>query len=609
MKRLTIFAHYDKDNIIDDYVIYWLKYMNKLSDIILVSNNNLPIEEYKKVEKLVLKHFIGSHGGKGEKSIKIAYEYAYKNHVLEQYDWLIIIGDSIYGPFFDIEPYMIEKEKKEDICYGFTKAMVNTENEHIQSTFLAMPKKAFLSKEIYEHLINLDKLGNKSDAVVYGEIKWSQILRNLGFKLEGMFDDIDPNYIKYEPVKPAFVEMIEKGYPFVRKTLFTKNYLLIENIKDYLKLKNIIPKECFDNMQKNIDRTISKDILYINMEYPEIRKNIEKKQNILDQKYREEYNYPLEFLEVQTFIEKLIFLKLNYQTEKILKYSDKYIVREYLKDKIDNQLLMPLLGLYNNEIEILSNLDLDKLDENTLLCSTINDTKIYFNKNINYIQLLHLINFESSKYFNSLEWQYKYIKPRLLTYKDEYHIYDQGILYKIFCFNSKPSVIKVISKQNNNTYANFYNLEWDKLDIIQEFTNIEYIEKPPYLKEMINIAEKLSNEFPIFVSVDFIGNNEKFYFDKFDFYSEELLHPINNKKYDLEWGNYIKIPNIQNEYLTLDKDIYLRTLIKYDILSLQLMEYKKELFSIRKVVDKIAWWIPFKSWRIKFRDKLYKSKN
>lgn len=553
MKRLTIFTHYDKDNIIDDYVLYWLKYMNKLSDIILVSNNNLLIEESKKVEKLILKHFIGSHGGKGEKSLKIAYEYAYNNHILEKYDWLIIIGDSIYGPFFDIEPYIIDKEKKENICYGFTKAMVNTENEHIQGTFLAMPKKAFLSKEIYDHFINLDKLENKSDAVVYGEIKLSKILINLGFKLEGMFDDIDPNYIKYEPVKPAFVEMIEKGYPFVRKTLFTKNYLLIENIKDYLKLKNIIPKECFDNMQKNIDRTISKDILYINMEYPEIRKNIEKKQNILDQKYREEYNYPLEFLEVKTFIEKLIWIKLNYQTEKILKYSDKYIVRECLKDKIDNQLLMPLLGIYNNEIEILSNLDLDKLDENTLLCSTINDTRIYFNKNINYIQLLHLINFESSKYFNSLEW--------------------------------------------------------DKLDIIQEFTNIEYIEKPPYLKEMINIAEKLSNEFPIFVSIDFIGNNEKFYFDKFDFYSEELLHPINNKKYDLEWGNYIKIPNIQNEYLTLDKDIYLRTLIKYDILSLQLMEYKKELFSIRKVVDKIAWWIPFKSWRIKFRDKLYNSKN
>ncbi|MDA0050238.1 hypothetical protein OFR41_13650 [Brachyspira hyodysenteriae] len=112
MKRLTIFLHYDNDNIIDDYIIYWLKYMNKLSDILLVSNNNLPIEESKKVEKLVLKHFIGSHGGKGEKSLKKAYEYAYNNHILEKYDWVIIITDSIYGPFFDIEPYIIEKKKK-----------------------------------------------------------------------------------------------------------------------------------------------------------------------------------------------------------------------------------------------------------------------------------------------------------------------------------------------------------------------------------------------------------------------------------------------------------------------------------------------------------------
>ena len=42
MKRLAIFAHYDKDNIIDDYVIYYLKELKKsFETIIFVSYTDL----------------------------------------------------------------------------------------------------------------------------------------------------------------------------------------------------------------------------------------------------------------------------------------------------------------------------------------------------------------------------------------------------------------------------------------------------------------------------------------------------------------------------------------------------------------------------------------
>ena len=40
MKRVVIFAHYDKDNIVDDYVIYYLKALKEVaSEIIFVSCN------------------------------------------------------------------------------------------------------------------------------------------------------------------------------------------------------------------------------------------------------------------------------------------------------------------------------------------------------------------------------------------------------------------------------------------------------------------------------------------------------------------------------------------------------------------------------------------
>ena len=630
MKRLTIFSHHDKYNIIDDYVIYWLEYMSKLSDIIFVSNNNLPNTEIEKIKKFVFKYIIGDHGYFGEVSTIIGYKYAYNNNLLNNYDWIIIILDSIYGPFFDIKPYMENKERKENICYGFTKSEINTENEHIQGTFVALPKKAFISKEITDFLLNFNykQTKNKNDGVFNYEITFSKILRNLGFKLEGIFDDIDPTYKKYEPMKPSFVEMVKKGYPFVRRTIFTKNYLFIENLKDYLKLKEIIPQECFDNMQKNINRVIPKEDLKINLEYPEIRKNITFKSKIFDEIYRKKYNHSLEFLEVRTFIEKLIWLNLNYHEQYIINFSDKYFVSEYLKSKIDNKRLLPILGVYNNDAEILYNLEIEKLPNNILFTSTINDNKIILKKNntdnyeyYNY-NLLTLIDDSNNKYFNTLEWQYKYIKPRLIVYENK-EIYDNNIRYKIMCFNSQPKIIKAIIKDtSNNTYTNFYDLDWNKLELSQEYSNIEHIEKPIYFDEMLNICRKLSQEFPVFASIDFIGNDNEFYFEKFDFYSDELIHPFSNSDLDKELGSYIKIPSTKNEYLAFDNDIYLKTLIKYDevllkniselnsiklnndeVYNSKLNEIKNKALELNRKIDELAWWIPIKSLRNKFRKK------
>ena len=50
MNRICIFAHYDKDNIVDDYVIYYLNALKKdFSKIIFVSDSDLPESETSKI--------------------------------------------------------------------------------------------------------------------------------------------------------------------------------------------------------------------------------------------------------------------------------------------------------------------------------------------------------------------------------------------------------------------------------------------------------------------------------------------------------------------------------------------------------------------------------
>ena len=50
MRRAAVFAHYDKDNIIDDYVIYYLKALKELAhEIVFVSCKNLSDTEKSKL--------------------------------------------------------------------------------------------------------------------------------------------------------------------------------------------------------------------------------------------------------------------------------------------------------------------------------------------------------------------------------------------------------------------------------------------------------------------------------------------------------------------------------------------------------------------------------
>ena len=51
MNRVAIFAHYDKKNIIDDYVIFYIQELKKIAnEVIFVSCCDLPKEELDKLD-------------------------------------------------------------------------------------------------------------------------------------------------------------------------------------------------------------------------------------------------------------------------------------------------------------------------------------------------------------------------------------------------------------------------------------------------------------------------------------------------------------------------------------------------------------------------------
>ena len=48
-KRLFLFASYDKNNVIDDTVVHYIKHLSTLGDVIFVMDNYTPPSELKKI--------------------------------------------------------------------------------------------------------------------------------------------------------------------------------------------------------------------------------------------------------------------------------------------------------------------------------------------------------------------------------------------------------------------------------------------------------------------------------------------------------------------------------------------------------------------------------
>ena len=113
MKRTAVFAHYDKNNLIQDYVVYYLSELKKYAEkIIFVSDSDVLPEELKKIEGIVEQSIIGRHGEYDFGSYKRGFLYAKENNLLTACEELILANDSCYAPLFPFEEMFSAMSKK-----------------------------------------------------------------------------------------------------------------------------------------------------------------------------------------------------------------------------------------------------------------------------------------------------------------------------------------------------------------------------------------------------------------------------------------------------------------------------------------------------------------
>lgn len=265
----------------------------------------------------------------------------------------------------------------------------------------------------------------------------------------------------------------------------------------------------------------------------------------LKKRFKRTVGYSLDLDNPVTLNEKIQWLKLNDRTDLHPICADKYAVRKFIKDKIGEDYLIPLLFHSDNPEDIKP----DKFPDYPFIIKTNHDSSggsIVWNKSEEDWDEIRATfrNRMSSNYamFGKGEWQYESIKPMIIA--EKLLITEDGSIpadFKMHCFNGILKFTQVdLDRQTNHT-RNLYDRDWKNIPVSWLYKNGRNIEKPLVYQKMIELAEKLAKDF-IYIRVDFYVVSNKIYFGELTFHSDSGNGKFTPDEWDTTFGNMLQLP-------------------------------------------------------------------
>lgn len=229
----------------------------------------------------------------------------------------------------------------------------------------------------------------------------------------------------------------------------------------------------------------------------------------------------------KTFSEKLQWLKLHDRNDKYTMMVDKYLVRDYIREQLGEEYLIPLVGAWDDPDDI----DFDALPDKFVLkcnhnsglgmCICTDKSRLDFEKVRRELKR----GLKQDYYLTNREWPYKNVTRKIICEDflvDEASESNGGLVdYKFYCFNGYVDCVQVcIDRASGDTKFYFFDEDWNlkRINPIgkeapEDFT----LPRPNRLGEMFDIARKLSKGHP-YLRVDLYECNDRIYFGELTFF-------------------------------------------------------------------------------------------
>lgn len=243
------------------------------------------------------------------------------------------------------------------------------------------------------------------------------------------------------------------------------------------------------------------------------------------------------------FNEKLNWLKVNEKRAEYTDLVDKIKVRDYVKNKLGEDICFPLLGQWERYEDI----DFERLPEQFVLKCNHDSGSVKIIKDKKEIDHKSFSKFYKSRlkmnpYTIGREYPYKNVKPMIMAEK---YMVPKGAKdiedYKFFCFNGKPEIMFVATDRSTDVKFDFFDMDFNHLDIENIHAQSgKKIEKPNLFDKMKEIATKLSQGMK-FVRIDLYEIEGKIYFGEFTFFHGGGFWLFNPEEWERKLGDLIKL--------------------------------------------------------------------
>lgn len=246
-----------------------------------------------------------------------------------------------------------------------------------------------------------------------------------------------------------------------------------------------------------------------------------------------------------TYNEKLQWLKLYDRRDEYTKMVDKYEVKNYVKEVIGKEYIIPTLGVWDKFEDI----EFEKLPNQFVLKCTHDSGGLVICKDKSKLDIdaaRKKINhcLRRNYYLNTREWPYKNVKPRIIA--EKYMVDESGSElkdYKFFCFDGEPKSLFIATDRGIDTRFDFYDMSFKHLDFINGYKNsTKEIKCPDGFEKMKELSVKLSKDLPQ-ARIDFYDINGKVYFGEITFFHWSGLKAFEPEEWDYTFGSWIKLPN------------------------------------------------------------------
>ncbi len=274
--------------------------------------------------------------------------------------------------------------------------------------------------------------------------------------------------------------------------------------------------------------------------------------NYIKFRHWKRYGKKLNLTDPKTLNEKINWLKINDRTPLHTLCADKFAVREYVREKIGAQYLVPLYLQTKNPEEIIP----ENIRQLPCIIKTNHDSGggvfVYNTEEIDWAKVQNELSerLEKNYYKKAREWQYKNIEPCIIVEKLLLDSNDKVPMdYKIHCFNGNPEIIQVDFDRFTDHKRNLYDTSWNLLPFTWSmwenekplWDNGKQIPRPNNLETLVELAGVLSSEFT-FARVDFYEIGESVYFGEITFHPGSGFEKIYPEEWAYTYGKRLSLP-------------------------------------------------------------------